>query len=201
MVIKNNVVKSEERRQFFRVDDEVNLVYVKIDEKQVLDGSYVSENILGNWPLSAALETIAQESTLLLHKVAKNNPDVADYFKLIDNKIDLLAQAIVMQSGQFNKNNIRNANLSATGIAFDSEEAFQDGDYLEIKILLVNSMSVVVACGKVVYCKKSQSDEGRHPFTIGVDYVNIKDQDRELLIKHVVKRQLQQIRDNKENMS
>jgi hypothetical protein len=59
---------------------------------------------------------------------------------------------------------------------------------------------VVVACGKVVYCKKSQSDEGRHPFTIGVDYVNIKDQDRELLIKHVVKRQLQQIRENKENM-
>jgi hypothetical protein len=193
------VIKSEERRQFFRVDDEVNLVYVKIDEKQIMEGSYVSENILGNWPLSSALEMVTQESALLFHKIANNHPDVADYLKLIDNKIELLGQAMVMQSGQFNKNNIRNANLSATGVAFDSEEAFQEGDYLEIKILLVNSMAVVVACGKVVYCKKSQSDEVRHPYTIGVDYVSIKDQDRELLIKHVVKRQLQQIRDNKEN--
>ena len=196
---KNNVMKPEERREFFRVDDEVNLVYVKIDEKQVVEGSYVSENILGNWPLSEALEKVAQESALLLHKLTKSHPDVVDYLKIIDNKIELLAQAMVMQSGQFNKNNIRNANLSATGIAFDSEEAFQEGDYLEIKILLVNSMAVVVACGKVVYCKNCQSDEGRHPYTIGVDYVSIKDQDRELLIKHVVKRQLQQIRDNKEN--
>ncbi|NOT10963.1 MAG: PilZ domain-containing protein [Methylococcaceae bacterium] len=196
---KNNVIKSEERRQFFRVEDEVNLVYVKIDEKNVIEGSYVSENILGNWPLSAALEMVAQESALLLHKVGKSNPDVADYLRLIDNKIELLAQAMVMQSGQFNQNNVRNANLSATGIAFESEDAFQEGDYLEIKILLVNSMAVIIALGKVVYCKNHEPGAGRYPNTIGVDYVSIKDQDRELLIKHVVKRQLQQIRDSKEN--
>ncbi len=196
---KDNVMKSEERRQFFRVDDEVNLVYAKIDEKQVMEGTYVSENILGNWPLSSALEMVAQESTLLLHKISKFNPDVADYLKIIDNKIELLAQALVMQSGEFTNNNIRNANLSATGIAFDSHEVFQNGDFLEIKILLVSSMAVVVAFGKVVYCKSSQSESGQFPYTIGVDYVSIKDQDRELLIKHVVKKQLQQIRDKKEN--
>ena len=116
---KDNVMKSEERRQFFRVDDEVNLVYAKIDEKQVMEGTYVSENILGNWPLSSALEMVAQESTLLLHKISKFNPDVAEYLKIIDNKIEILAQALVMQSGEFTNNNIRNANLSATGIAFD----------------------------------------------------------------------------------
>jgi hypothetical protein len=198
-VSKDNMMKSEERRQFFRVDDEVNLVYTKIDEKQVIEGTYVSENILGNWPLSSALEMVAQESTLLLHKISKFNPDVADYLKIIDNKIELIAQALVMQSGEFTNNNTRNANLSATGIAFESDEAFQNGDFLEIKILLVSSMAVVVAFGKVVYCKSSQSESGRFPYTIGVDYVSIKDQDRELLIKHVVKKQLQQIRDKKEN--
>jgi hypothetical protein len=198
-VSKKNVVKSEDRRQFFRVEDEVNLVYVKIDEKKVIEGNYVSENILGNWPLSAALEMVTQESAILLHKVGKSQPDVADYLRLIDNKIELLAQAMVMQSGQFNQNNVRNANLSATGIAFDSEDAFLEGDYLEIKILLVNSMAVIVALGRVIYCKNHKADSGRFPYTIGVDYVGIKDQDRETLIKYVVKRQLQQIRDSKEN--
>lgn len=198
MVNKNNVIKSEERRQFFRVDDEVNLVYIKIDEKQVMEDNLVSENILGNWSLSAALDTVAQESALLLHRLGKSHPDVVDYLKLIDNKIELLAQAIMMQSNQFNNNNIRNANLSATGIAFESEESFKEGDYLETKILLVNSLTVVVACGKVIYCNKNQSNESQYPYIIGVDYVTIKDQDRELLIKYVVKRQLQQIRDKKE---
>jgi len=196
-VNKQNVMKSEERRQFFRVDDEVNLAYKKIDGKQVMEPSHVSETILSNCSLPAALEAVSQESALLLHRLQKSLPDVADYLKLIDNKIDLIAQALVMQSGHFNKSNNRNANLSATGIAFDSDELFQEGDYLEIKILLINSMAVVVAYGKVVYCKKNQSNEDRYPYVIGVDYVNIKDQDRELLIKHVVKRQMQQIRDKK----
>jgi hypothetical protein len=142
-VNKNNVMKAEERRQFFRVDDEVNLVYKKIDEKKALQASCVSDNVLGNCSLSAALDAVSQESALLLHRLEKSHPDVADYLKFIDNKIGLLAQAIVLQSGQFNKNNSRNANLSATGIAFDSEEAFQEGDYLEIRILLVNSMAVI----------------------------------------------------------
>jgi hypothetical protein len=35
------------------------------------------------------------------------------------------------------------------------------------------------------------------PFQIGIDYVNLQEQDREVLIKHVVKRQMQQIREQK----
>jgi hypothetical protein len=37
------------------------------------------------------------------------------------------------------------------------------------------------------------------PFQIGLDYINLQDQDREILVKHVVKRQMQQIREQKEN--
>jgi hypothetical protein len=60
-------------------------------------------------------------------------------------------------------------------------------------------MAVIVAYGKVVYCKKSQSGDQQFPYLVGVDYVNMKDQDRELLIKHVVKKQMQQLRDKKES--
>jgi len=199
MVKKNNVLKSEERRQFFRVDDEINLIYIKIDEKKVMETALVSDSILGHWSLSATLDALSQESALLLHRLGKSYPDVAEYLKILDNKIDLIAQGLVTQNSQFSKNGVRNANLSATGVAFDSEEIFKQGDYLEIKILLVNSMAVVVACGKVVYCKQNQSGDSRFPYVVGVDYVSIKDQDRELLIRHVVKRQLQQIRDKRES--
>jgi len=190
---------AEERRRFFRIDDEVNLFYQKVDEKMVLEPSHLSDNILSNCSLSAALEMVSQDSAQLLYRLERNQPDVADYLRLIDTKIDLLAQAIMLQGGEFKENNTRNANLSAAGIAFEVEQKLETGDYLEIKMLLVHCMAIIVAYGKVVYCKDSQSGDSEYPYLVGVDYVNMKDQDRELLIKHVVKKQLQQIRDKKES--
>ncbi len=195
---KNNKMQAEDRRGFFRIDDEVNLFYKKIDEKLVTEPHHVADNILSSCSLSTALEMVSQESTLLLHRIEKNLPDVADYLRIIDTKIDLLAQAIMMQGFQFKENDTRNVNISATGIAFNCEETLKQGDYLEIKMLLVSSMAVVVTYGKVIYCKRSQSNDSRFPHFIGVDFINMKDEDREMLIKYVVKKQLQQIRDKKQ---
>ena len=103
-----------------------------------------------------------------------------------------------MQGTDFKEKDTRNANLSASGLAFDCDEALAIGDYLEIKMLLVSCMAVIITYGKVIYCKEQKQKNDQFPYIIGVDYVNMKDQDRELLIKHVVKRQMQQIRENKE---
>jgi len=197
--VNQDNTSTEERRRFFRIDDEVNLFYQKVDEKMVVEPSHLSDNILSNCSLSSALELISQDSAQLLYRLERNQPDVAEYLRLIDSKIDLLSQAIMLQGGQFKENSTRNANLSAAGIAFEVEQQLEQGDFLEIKMLLVHCMAVIVAYGKVVYCKKSQSGDDQYPYLVGVDYVNLKDQDRELLIKHVVKKQLQQLRDKKES--
>jgi hypothetical protein len=197
-VDESNMVKVEERRRFFRIDDEVNLVYKKIDEKAAIEPSYISDHILSNCSLSAAIEMMSQESALLLSRLERNQPDVVDYLRLVDNKIDLLVQAIMMQGSQVKEKNTRNANLSAAGLAFESEEALNPGEYLEIKMTLVSCMAVIVTYGKVIYCKQNPANDSQFPYVVGVDYINMKEQDRELLIKHVVKRQLQQIRDKKE---
>lgn len=193
-----NMTKTEDRRDFFRIDDEVSLFYKKIDEKRVTEPHQVSDNILNSCSLSTALEMVSQDSALLLHRLEKNQPDVADYLRLIDTKIDLLAQAIKMQGFQVNENDTRNVNVSATGIAFNCEVALKAGDHLEIKMLLISSMAVVVTYGRVVYCKNGQSNDSRYPYFVGVDFINMKDEDREMLIKYVVKKQLQQIRDKKQ---
>jgi hypothetical protein len=200
--MNTNNTSAEERRRFFRIDDEVNLFYQKMDEKLVLEPSHLSDTILSNCSLSAALDMVSQDSTLLLSRLERNQPDVADYLKIIETKIDLIAQAIMLQGGQFKENATRNANLSAAGIAFEVEEQLEPGDFLEIKMLLVHCMAVIVAYGKVVYCKNSLLGDSQYPYLVGVDYVNMKDQDREMLIKHVVKKQLQQLRGKKnpENM-
>ncbi|MGR9012039.1 MAG: PilZ domain-containing protein [Gammaproteobacteria bacterium] len=191
--------KTEERRGFFRIDDEVNLFYKKVDEKQVSEPHHVSDNVLNSCSLSTALEIVSKDSAIQLHRLEKILPDVADYLRLIETKIDLLAQAIVMQGHQFKDNETRNVNISASGMAFNCEEMLKEGDYLEIKMLLVSSMAVIVTYGRVVYCRNSQTNDGKFPYFVGVDFTNMKDDDRELLIKYAVKKQMQQIREKQQD--
>ncbi|MGR9051852.1 MAG: PilZ domain-containing protein [Gammaproteobacteria bacterium] len=190
-------MKNKERRRYFRIDDEVNLYYRKVDEKLIQQTSHMSGNLLANCSLAAALDMISQESRVMMNRIERNTPEVADYLKLIDSKIDVIAQAIMMQGTEFKEQDTRNANLSASGVAFDTEEAMAPGEYLEIKMLLVSCMAVIVAYGKVIYCHAKASPDHHFTHVVGVDYINMKEQDRELLIKHVVKRQMQQIRENK----
>jgi hypothetical protein len=194
---KIKVTKSEDRRGFFRIDDEVNLFYKKIDAALVTEPHRISDNILNSCSLSTALEMVSQDSAVLLHRLEKNLPDVADYLRLIESKIDLLAQAIMMQGFEFKENCTRNVNISASGMAFNCEEQLKESDYLEIKMLLVSSMTLIVTYGRVVYCTNSQPIDIQYPYFVGVDFINMKDEDRELLIQYVIKKQLKQIRDKK----
>ncbi|PKM11950.1 MAG: pilus assembly protein PilZ [Gammaproteobacteria bacterium HGW-Gammaproteobacteria-3] len=191
----------KERRRFFRIDDEINLYYKKVDEKFINESGRISDNLLANCSLVAALDMVAHESRVIMNRIERSAPDIADYLKLLDNKIDLISQAVMMQGSEFKENDTRNANLSASGVAFDSEEALPVGSFLEIKMLLVSCMAVIVTYGKVIYCNEKKPADHQFTHVVGVDYVEIKEQDRELLIKHVVKRQMQQIRKNKDENS
>ncbi len=198
--VANNVNpdRGEDRRRFFRIDDEVNLVYKKVDVQQATEPSHASDNLLSNDVLAVAMDALNQESQLILRRLEKADSDVADYLKLMDDKIDLIARSVLLQETEFSVENTREVNISATGLAFACKEALNAGDFLEVKMLLPSCMAIVVTYGKVVYSKMSHSDDSAYPYVVGLDYVNMKEQDRELLIKHVVKRQMQQIRGHKQ---
>lgn len=193
---------AEDKRHFFRVSDSVNLSYRFIDEAQTQHHPQTSVSLLENCSLSSALELIAEESAIIHNKLEKLHSDFADYLKLLDIKIDLIAQAVIALSTpeEITENQTRNANISASGIGFDCHEQLVVGQFLEIKMLLVHSTVVIVTYAKVVHCIKNSNVQGDYPYFVGVDYVNMKESDRDLLSKHVAKKQLQQIREQKEKM-
>jgi hypothetical protein len=193
---------ADDKRHYFRVNDSVNLSYRFIDESQINHHPTTSSNLLDNCSLISALELINEEATIVHDKLEKIHSDFADYLKLLNIKIDLLAQAVIKLSvpEEITENQTRNANISASGVGFDSRELLKVGQYLEIKMLLVHSTVVVVTYAKVVHCIKNSNTAGDYLYFVGVDYVNLKETDRDLLSKHVAKKQLQQIREQKEKM-
>lgn len=94
---------------------------------------------------------------------------------------------------QSQENDTLNVNISSSGIAFTCREELKAGDYLMLRILFLSSMTVVMTCCKVIYCKLSNPYESnRHPYSIGAQFINLTAEDSELLNKHVGKRKKQQ---------
>jgi len=190
-------VRAEDRRRFFRIDDAVNLYYKIVDEKTVLAAGNAADDPLSHCSLVTALDVLGQESRAVMYKIEKDQPDIAEYLKLMDSKINLLAQSVLQQNNDFSESELCHTNLSASGLAIEVDSPIKEGEFIEVKLFLSSCVAVILLYGKVVYCKENTLAENSMPYQIGIDYINLKDEDREILIKHIVKRQMQQIRENK----
>lgn len=193
---------ADDKRHYFRVTDSINLSYRLIDELQTKQSIQTTASLLDNCSLTSALGLIAEESAVIHQKLEKLHSDFADYLKLLDIKIDLIAQAVIALSDneEITENKTRNANISVSGIGFECEEKLKIGQFLEIKMLLVHSTSVLVTYARVEHCIKNTHSSADYPYFVGVDYVNMKETNHDFLSKHVAKKQLQQIREQKEKM-
>ena len=196
-VAKENKVVPEDRRRFFRINDEVNLYYRVVDEQTVLSVNQAENRLLSNGQLATSLEVLDQEARLVMRRIEKEYFEIAEYLKIISSKVDLIAQETMKKGHEVSNDDIRHANISASGVAFESKSHVKEGNFLEIKLLLSSSFALIVIYGKVIYCKENQASD--MPFQIGLNFINIQEQDREMLVKHVVKRQMQQIREQKES--
>jgi hypothetical protein len=186
-----------DRRRFFRINDEVDLYYRKIARQEAGEASHIDENVLTGDALPQFMEAVKQEMSGLLKRIESAQPDVSRYLQLLDYKIDALAECLVHQHDLDREKNSYHVNLSASGLAFGSEQAMNEGDFLELKILLPASRALLTTCCRVVHCRQNPSHEPRYPYVVSVDYMNMKEEDRELLIKHVIKRQLAQLREQR----
>lgn len=185
----------EEKRRYFRVSDTINLLHKVIDETNLEQLSHISDDVLGNCSLAAALDVLNEEARMMAPRLERRDPEFFEYLKLIDTKIGLIAQALALKDEHFSKHDKHDVSLSGSGLAFSNDQALAVGTLLEMRMVLTSCLAVIVVFGRVVQCKDTAASNSDNPFEVCVEYINMKEEDRELLLKHVVKRQLQQLRD------
>lgn len=185
----------KERRRYFRVNDTINLLHRVVDETNIVQHSHVSNDVLASYSLSAALDVLNQETAALAPRLERRDPEMFEYLKLIDSKINLIVQHVVSQEHEFSEHDKKEVNLSASGLAFSHVKAIPVGACLELRMLLTSCLAVIIAYARVVQCKNISKDNPQRPFLICVEYINMNEEDRELLIKHAIKKQMQQLRD------
>ncbi len=189
-----------ERRNFFRVDDSVSLSYHEISQDELEERiDRVDLELEGNFTVMSGIASINQNMSGIMHRIESAEPDIAEYLKAINNKIDILGRALLSNSNDLVEQPAQPVNLSASGLAFYSAEPVGNGMLLELRLLLIPSFTGIITFGEVVGCDPVDDVVGGFGYFIRVNFMHMRENDRDLLIRHVVKRQGEFLRKRRES--
>lgn len=186
-----------EKRRYFRIEDRIGLAlrFLK-DEKPVLQLS-TAETVIDQ-----ELKNVEAELNSLVNAIWGVDPKVAKSIGLLNRKIEILCdKQKPVESRKDNNFDIRYHNLpvslSASGLAFISDNALPENERIEMMLLLSPARTRVVVRGSVVEAASIQVDDSQQ-YQIRIDF-SLNATEEELLIQHIVQRQVQLISKNEKH--
>jgi hypothetical protein len=188
---------SENRRRFFRIDDAVRLSYRALDADELADRvARLAEGLGGSFALMASLSAVTHRMSVSLRRIEQHSGDVAAYLRALDQKIEAVARALLLQDPALPAMAEEPVNLSAGGLAIVAQQCLPTGTAVEVRLLLLPPMVGILAFGTVVECTDPPVDGGYLPGSrlMRVDFTHIRDEDRDLLIRHMLRRQGERLR-------
>lgn len=189
------MASNAERRRYFRVTDLIGLNYRFLTEGD-RDLARASQPA----SLSNLLGAMEDEISVILHSIKQQNPELQRLLELFNEKINLaFGHGLANQSVE-NTHAVRacQVSISACGIAFPSSEAAELGQSVALDMTLYPSNVRLQLMATVISCEDSPADT-TDPYIVRADFEDLSDYDQELLVQHVIKRQAQQLKDQRGN--
>jgi hypothetical protein len=188
---------ADERREFFRIDDSIQVSFQQIAPESV--PTDIDERMQNDrFSVMTRMQAISQHLSAALHRIEQRDPDVADYLKALDEKINLLGQSFLAEEQELMGEPTRSVNLSAGGLAMDVTEEMSIGDRVEIKLLLLPSYTGVLAYGEVVGVEPNTQPQEPYPHHVRINFTLIRPSDQDALIRHILRRQGEMLRERRE---
>ncbi len=191
-----------ERREFFRIDDDIYLDYRPLTEEDYRERLAIAlqepqpeaDNV------GLQLQALTAQAGTVLAQIRKRDSEIGQYLALIDRKIELLGRALIGSQigaqidGVLNPN--AHVNLSGGGLAFHAPTGLQPDVKLELKLLLFPAHIFIHCIGRVVYCRHDGPDSAK-PYRLGVEFTRISEIARDALVRHTLELQSAQLRRSK----
>ncbi len=176
---------SQERREYFRIDDTAVVEYVAVAEAD-LRGKPADDffSVTPSFQLLARLQEIDHEANKMLNGLRDSQRELANYLKLVNKKTDLLAAAVLQLGGEA-QHRPQPVSLSAGGISFSTQEQFAQGDLLALRLQLVNDALFLCCFGIIVQAAASESEHS--PFTVAIEFRHMPDAAQTLLARHIMR--------------
>lgn len=198
-VMDNSGYKGDERRRYYRIDDDVALRYQIIPEATLPDAlSHFDSGYADKWTLASEFAYTTTQMKQTLEKVRRETPEVAKYLEELNEKVDTLIRLLATSDSNIPNCPTERVSLSASGLAFDSQAQIPAGSTLEIKLLIFPSFVCFLSLARVVRCSREDDKNREFPYRIAVDFTHIREEAREMLIKHVLQKDSSNLRKARE---
>ena len=181
--------KTTERRQFFRVEDEVYMSWRPVSDHERL--RIAQEIRIGIKSAGQLLHDLESNEELRALRIAVTQTDsaVADYLRVIEDKLVALTRIVAggqMLGGEMSYCSV---SLSGGGIAFSVSEPPVVGSEFEISLTLPPRNHGIRALARV-----AEVIEESGGYRIATEFTVIDGTDRDLIVSRVLARQAESLR-------
>lgn len=191
---------NKERREYFRITDEVMLDYHSVNEAELESLQAVIESpIPDRFTTASSFAASSRQIAHAFHSVQNESPEVARCLQALDQKLNTLAQLFVAEEIGFNERSAQDVSLSAGGLAFRSQHPINQGDLLETRLVLLPSLMGILMVSRVVHCERVNDGNLQYPWQIAVSYEIMRESDRELLVRHVMAKETELLRSQRQD--
>ncbi len=173
-----------ERRNFYRVDQDVIFDYKQVDvhtiENQSAEESFDGGSAMY---LIGELRRIDRETQQVVKLLNDKDRLVSEYLAKLNAKIDLIARHS-MFSGNPGSQASR-LNISEGGVAFRGNKNLYVGNFIVLRMIFLPSYTPVIVFGKVIRCE-SDGDTYR----VAATFHDLQEHDRQELARQILKAQV-----------
>lgn len=166
---------TDERRRFFRIDDEAEVSFKTISNDEYLSWS----DSQGNSECEK-LAKLEAELGMTIANLKSHHPQLAKVCDLLNSKINLIMSAQSNTHGFIDDGELKSINLSACGIAFETDEDIQQSEHVLLQLKLKPSGLSLITTGKVI---DNSTKDGKK--MVRVDFENLTQCNQDLLIQHL----------------
>jgi len=205
---RRHIRTQAERRRYFRIEADVFFLFRTIDK---VEQTKLEHRIKRGEPLCPdqyySFLQLETEISDFIHKLKDKEPELSAAMDLLNRKINLISKGPPTEKSEYSvfDCDIETINLSGCGLACMSPEAIEEGAYVELQLVLLPEKCYICCLGRVVNCRDvalsaNHPHSAEKPFRIGVNFESIRPEDSEKIIQHVIKREVDALRENKRHL-
>lgn len=179
---------NDERRQFFRVDDEAEISFKVMSNDETDD--WIDSRAKADHERKSQLEN---EILTTLAKLKGSQPELARLLSLINQKMNTLNFELHREDSHeltlIDEDPLSSINLSACGISFVSDKQVIEEQVLLLQMRLLPSNSKVTLLGKVIDTEPGPSHNKQ---IVRIAFEDIDSATQDLLIQHLFQVQVRE---------
>jgi len=194
----NKVDNSNERRNFFRLQNSVLIEFRPASQQEVKNFLSDEKDIKAE-PLDVTyeLDQISRQLSSLIQNIRQESNSISQYLELLNKKVDYLGSMIMFEkirnSAMDGKlESTQTLDISEGGMSFLSSMEGEIGQHVYCKLAIMGYRLGMETFGKVI--RSAPAPEKPGFFRLGVEFPYLRELDKKNLTRYIFDKQREQLR-------